>query len=180
MTPKGEILRILFDDLKPREELEIVYHGFDGMWFDFPNPFKRGDIIYNPGKFNRTDFECDYGPCVLEEEIPLRNCVQRLKKNDGGDSSDMLVHGIFQNDDGTVFSECTANYMNYEYYRGELNGKMRILKAISNYLKDKIPIELLMNAYHTILAEEQAKNSQTWNITEEGLELAGMSKKELQ
>lgn len=176
VTTTGEVLKVLYDDFKSVEELEILDQGFDGMWFDFPNPFKRGDIIYNPARFSRADFECDYGPCVLEEEIPLRRCVEHLKKSGGADCSDMTVDGLFQHEDGTIFAECTANYMNFEYYRGELDGKKRILKAISNYLKGEISLELLLASYHTILAEEWAKDTRPCNITEKGLELAGIPK----
>lgn len=66
--------------------------------------------------------------------------------------------------------------MNFEYYRGELCGKKRILTAISNYLKDNISLELLLAAYHTILTEEWAKDTRPWNITDEGLSLAGIPK----
>lgn len=37
-TTRGEILKILYDDFKNPEELEVIDMGFDGMWFDFPNP----------------------------------------------------------------------------------------------------------------------------------------------
>ena len=175
VTPKGEILKILYADFKSCDEINIIDRGFDGMWFDFPNPFQRGDIIYTPGRLSKTDFECDYGPCVLEAEIPNRCCVERWKKSTGCDSSDMLVDGFFQREDGTVFAECTANYMNFEYYRGELTGKKRILMAISNYLKGEISLDLLLNAYHVIILEEHIKDARPYNITQEGIALAGIT-----
>ena len=46
--------------------------------------------------------------------------------------------------------------------------------AISNYLKGEISLELLLNAYHVIIAEEHAKDTRPQNITKEGLELAGI------
>ena len=170
----GEVIKIINYGECTEEELNLVDFGFDGMWFDFPNPFKKGDIICNPGRFSSADFECDYGPCVLEEEVPVRRCVEIWKKPGGGDCSDMVVNGLFQNEDGTVFDECTANYMNFEYYRGELDGKKRILKAISNYLKGNISLELLLAAYHTILTEEWSKDTSPRNITDKGLILAGL------
>lgn len=175
-TASGEVLRIIDYGACTEEELNLVVFGFDGMWFDFPNPFKKGDIIYNPGRFSSADFECDYGPCVLKEEVPLRRCVERLKRSGCTDSSDMIVDGLFQKEDGTIFAECMANYMNFEYYRGGLNGKRRILKAISNYLKGEISLELLLAAYHTILTEEWAKDTRPCNVSEEGLNLAGIPK----
>lgn len=173
----GEIVKIRDYGEMTDEEYDLVERSFDGMWFDFPNPFKRGDIIYNPGRFDSADFECDYGLCVLEEEIPLRRCIESWKIS--GDSSDMTVHGLFQNTEGMVFSECTANYMNFEQYHGELNGKNRILMAISNYLKGNISLDLLLNAYHIIITEEHIKDFQPYNIIKEGLEFAGILKGKL-
>lgn len=161
----GEIMKVLCDELLTQEEWNILHRSFDGMRFDFPTPFKRGDIICNPGRLSSTDCECDYGLCVLEA-IPCGS--------NRGDSSDMVVQGLFQRDDGVLFAECTANYMNFEHYRGALTGKKRVLTAISNYIRNEISLELLLNAYHAILAEEQAISSRPWNTTREGLELAGI------
>ena len=60
------------------------------------------------------------------------------------------------------------------YYRGELSGKKRILKALSNYIKGEIDVGLFANAYHKILCEEYAKSQNPWNITPEGLAAAGI------
>ena len=66
------------------------------------------------------------------------------------------------------------NYMNLEYFRGELSGKKRILKALSNHIKGEIDVGLFANAYHKILCEEYAKSQNPWNITSEGLAAAGI------
>lgn len=150
-----------------KEEADLIHFGLNGLWFEFPTPFKKGDIIYDP---ERPEHFAESGPCVIEHEIPWRRDVEKLKRT--GDASDMLVDGIFQMENGTVYHECTASYMNFEYYREPLIGKRRIMGAISNYLKEEISLELLLNAYHTILAEEQIKDTRPWNITKERLELA--------
>ncbi len=52
---------------------------------------------------------------------------------------------------------------------------MRILKAVSNYLKGEIDLTLVLNAYYLIMCEENAKgNKRRMNITHEGLRLAGL------
>ena len=49
--------------------------------------------------------------------------------------------------------EVTWNYMDFKYFPEEqLTGKKRILKALSNLLKEKIDIELFTKAYHLIRA----------------------------
>ena len=92
-----------------------------------------------------------------------------------GDESDMNAWGYFQNQDGTVYHEVMSNYMDLEYYRGELSGKKRILKALSNHIKGEIDVGLFANAYHKILCEEYAKSQNPWNITPEGLAAAGLA-----
>lgn len=66
--------------------------------------------------------------------------------------------------------------MRLEYYRGELNGTKRALKALSSYLKDKIDIGLYSNAYRTII-EEHTKSLFPIEFTEKGLVLAGLKQK---
>ena len=169
-TSDGEIVNILDYGAATESEMNLVNFGFYGMWFDFPTPFKKGDIICNPEK--QDEFELVGGPCVIEQEIPLRSCSKRWKMC--GDYSDMLVHGLFQMQNGTIYRECTHSYMDFEFYRKPLAGKKRILKAISNYIKGKISLDLLLNAYHIILSEERAADDYPWNITKDGLELAGI------
>ena len=93
----------------------------------------------------------------------------------GCDNSDMNAWGYFQNEDsGEIYHECMENYMDCEYYRGDLSGKRRVLTAMSNFLKGKIDACLFARAYHQILLEEAAKDSRPRSITDEGLRLAGL------
>ena len=67
------------------------------------------------------------------------------------------------------------DYLSLEYYPGPLDGKKRILKAVSNYLKGEIDLTLLLNAYYVLMGEENIKqNRERMNITKEGLRLAGL------
>ena len=77
-----------------------------------------------------------------------------------GDSTDMGAWGYFLNEDGTVFQDHTMGdvYLDYEYYKGELTGVRRILKAVSAYEKGEITTDLLLQAYQTILLEEKVKD----------------------
>lgn len=170
MTAEGEIMKVLRDNVRSDGEAEILDGVFAGLWFCFPTPFRNGDIICDPAK--QDEYEMDGGPCVIEHEIPWPPGIERWKR--GGDFTDMLVHGLFQMENGTVYEECTFSYMDFEYFRKPLTGKRRVLRAISNYLKGDISLDLLLNAYHTVIAEEQARDTRPWNITKEGLELAGI------
>ena len=93
------------------------------------------------------------------------------------DTSDMNVWGFFQDTDGTIYQETAWNYMDYEYFPDEmLIGKKRILKALSNLIKEEIDIELFIKAYHLIILEETRNElmPRAW-FTDEGLKLAGLN-----
>lgn len=47
------------------------------------------------------------------------------------------------------------DYLSLEYYPKELTGKERVFQPISSYMKGKIDVELLLNAYTIILGEER-------------------------
>ncbi len=144
-------------------ELECV---FNNLWFCFPAPFKKGDIVWHKNRI------VEAGPLVVDGIAPERYAETGHK---GADSSDMNIWGYFQNDEGELYHEVIWNYMDFEYYPEELlTGKRRILKALSNYLKGEIDIELFAMAYHHILLEEQAKDTMGNWYTKEGLCLAGL------
>ena len=154
------------------EEYDIYYGVFDGFFFNFPTPFKKGDIVCDKFKTN-----CFFdGPFVLTEieflDVGDRNIKYGLLED--GDTSDMTAGGYFQYADGSVYFEVMHSYMNLEYNKETDTGVRRILTAVSNYVKDKISIPLLLSGYHCILAEEYAKNFRPWGFTEEGMALAGI------
>ena len=144
---------------------------FNDLWFHFPVPFQKGDILYDPS-------DCGQGFCA--GPVVMTGITPLMYQEDGrshADTSDMNVWGYFQNDEnGTVYQEVTYNYMDYEYFPMEmLTGKKRILKALSNYVKGEIDVDLLLRAYHIILLEE-SKNDilpRGW-WTDEGMKLAGI------
>ena len=91
-----------------------------------------------------------------------------------GDSSDMNAWGYFIDDGGRIYSEVMFNYMNLEFYRGDLNGQKKVLKALSNFIAEEIDIALFANAYHYILCKENLKENMPQGYTDEGLYLAGV------
>ena len=86
----------------------------------------------------------------------------------------MNAWGYFQDPDGTIYYEVMHNYMDLEYYHGELTGKKRILKALGNFLKGEIDVELMCRAYHYLMCDEYTKDSIPQGFTNEGLKLAGV------
>lgn len=149
LDPNYEILEV--EASGTPEEESYTHITFEEMWFDFPVPFKKGDIIYD------TVIPEDWpygGPMVLEECAPDHYAKKGRR---GCDNTDMWVQGYFRWDGGTIYQESSWNYMNYEYYPVEkLTGKKRVLPVVSRYLKGEIGLCCMLNFYHQVLTEETA------------------------
>ncbi len=145
-------------------DYEILYDVFGGLWFDFPTPFKKGDILCEYDAVGKETSGFCRGPFVVTGITPERATESNRLY---GDESDMNAWGYFQAEDGTIYEEVMSNYMDLEYYRGELTGKKRILKALSNRVKGNIDVELFANAYHHILCDEHVKTQHPHGYTDE-------------
>lgn len=154
----------------------MILGAFEDMWFQFPVPFKKGDIVYNEKKGYVGYSPYGTEPFVLEGicyDMWTEKQVQSKKER--GDLTDMTAYGYFQGEKGEVFYECMHDYFSLDYYPEKLEGKQRVLIALSNYFKAEITIDLLMNAYHIILKEENiAAERKYLGITDKGLQLAGL------
>ena len=170
-----------------------LLRAFEWMWFDFPTPFKKGDIVVSP--FSPFGYRL-YGdePFVLTllcswgseeyEANGIKGSFGVYKSADGflehhrkcADETDMIAHGYFQNEDGSVYYEHMHHYLDLEYCRGELKGARRILKAFSNFIKGEISEDLFAIAYHVLMQEEHLKRQKLKLscFTDEGLRLAGL------
>lgn len=104
--------------------------------------------------------------------------LDKLLSNGNHDSSDMVGYGYFlvENSDEVMFDN-KWNYDSFEYFKGKLAGKYRILKAISSLMKNKISIELFLDAYEEFKIEK--KESIGYWYLEEGLKLAGFSDEDI-
>ena len=177
MLPDKTLLSVKPSRIDNQYEDGLYRQSFDGFWFDFPVPFQKGDILWDPA---REGGFCG-GPFVMEgialEGISSERNKENLRKH--GDNSDMNAWGEFQREeDGEIYSEVMDNYMDCEYYRGELTGKRRILTALSNFVKGRIDVCLFARAYHQILAEEYAKVCMPVCYTKTGMILAGLEQQE--
>lgn len=161
-----EIMECDCNDLKNTEN-DWLHYFFGDLWFNFPVPFIKGDIL-----IKCTDaFE---EPFVLDDIAPLCPAFVEDRKKSGGDYTDMNAWGYWQEENGEIMDDAMWNYMDLEYYRGEFSGKRRIFKALSNFIKGEIDIGLYSRAYSTILNEEYAKKIKPKSYTAEGMELAGI------
>lgn len=159
------------DDL----ELDSV---FDGMCFDFPTPFKRGDILVNCRRYKNEK----YKPFVLsyittwnskemmnkgfkEHECPyLNGWIYFDKINERilqrGDYSDM--HAIGTEIDDEIGNLYTDNLLvlpiDLTYYQETLTGSERQLQVYAAFEKNEIDAEVLTNCCCAIRMEEYVKS----------------------
>ena len=171
-----EFLRLDPGRIDSDKEWNLFGGVFDGLWFEFPTPFQKGDIVWNPdqpegfcaGPFVTT------GVCL--DGIESDKTKENIRKN--GDSSDMCAGGFFLNEDGSIYGECMSNYMDLEFYNKDLTGSNRTLIALSNFLKDEIDPALFARAHHQIIMAGYAENSIPLDYLRSGMILAGLSKPE--
>ncbi len=192
----GTIISIDADGLP--EEQANIFQAFEWMWFNFPTPFKKGDIVasrYSPFGLD----VCNMHPFVLtnlctwgseeyrQNGIPDKDGAYEYGDRhvawltEGGDISDMTAYGYFVNDDGSIYYECMHSYLDLEYYKVLPHTHYCTLTAFSNFVKGKIDGELLAVAYHNILQLVQADRQRRElfsSFTKEGLILAGLAVEE--
>ena len=165
------------------EEEDDLLFAFEGMWFDFPIPFKKGDVLfnryYNTNCFGTRHFDGDFTDLYAVVSTGLDGWSEKAKKwffeGSSGDGSDMVFHGYAQMSNGSLYTESFGNYMDYEFYNGDFKGKQHLIKLISNRLKDIINDELFVTVYHQILCEERAKDDIPFLYSRETLEFAGVN-----
>ena len=151
-----------------KAERESLYsYDFEDMGFSFPVPFTEGDIVWIP--------HSGQGPFVLTE-IGLKGLSYEGQTTDifgHGDYTDMIVEGYFADSENGVTFDTVWNYMDCEYYDGDLLGSQCVLIPVSNYLKEKISLGLLLQTVHWMLLDEYAIACIPCGYTKEGLRLAG-------
>lgn len=119
------------------------------MWFDFPTPFEKGNIVWIPKDAANIDWDSDGG--FVLKGLSNWKSNEFIRKN--GDNTDMNAFGYFVNIDGTVYYDVIYNYMNLEYYKGPYKANERILPALSKFLKGDIEVDLLMCIYRKVMLD---------------------------
>lgn len=165
-----KIMDVCYGD-EYREKYDLIGDVFVGLWFDFPTPFKAGDIVW--------DVTRKINPCVLYS-IGFEDMGEKFfeSRKYNGDVSDMNYGAYYALDDGSVFSDTSWNYMDLEYYTDKLENEEKVLKPISYLLKDKIDIGLCVNAINVLGKRLSVEKSIPLGYTEDILAELGISNKE--
>ena len=119
-------------------------------YVEIPIPFKRGDILTlgsdDPLVFDSPEISDSER---LAEEIDTHGIFNY--------STDIRLYRV--NGYGCIYGTYIAADESYEYYRGKLEGKNRILHYLSLYFKDEIGIVALLNMQCRIMMEYLLESS---------------------
>ena len=153
------------------DELTDTDCAFSDMWFAFPTPFKRGDLVWDPSCDEAVPFVLDYLNVWDTQEMVrqglspdgvyaglVRNADKRVQAyHRTGCVMDMGAYGYGRREGFGIWNEFGgwANYLDLEYYPFELKGKDRVLRPVSEYLKGNCVLELLLNSYTALLLESR-------------------------
>ena len=196
-SPVDCIALILNDRLEPvaidafghvlTEEEENLLLTFQGMWFAFPTPFKRGDIVF-PCSERKHTFYSQHGNAAGNRPLPPDELYvldslptwgsEEMRQNGFAPdsnkvkSSDRWLRNLTRNGDTSdlsfsayyiyqksVIKEIEGNYLLLERYNGPLFGQHRLLGAVSKLLTGRIEPDIFLNLFEVIQAEEQWKST---------------------
>lgn len=177
LTPSFEFLKVDPREIADRKEADTFFGVFDGLWFDFPTPFKKGDIVYDPYKSEGLHGDALVLTGVNLDGIESEQTKAFIKSN--GDITDMNGRGYFFDSECGIYFECTENYMNLEYYRGTFGGASKVLVALSSFLKEQISEGLFAKAYHSIMIKAYGEKMVPYDYENSYLALAGINGEEL-
>ncbi len=132
-NPKGETMTInrwgAYPEGWTKDDESIRCERFDDMWFDIPIPFKPGDIVYDC--FDKTPFVIiTTVPWYRREHPPKNTSTTHLCNFDMNASGYSLDKGTLS----VTYNWLRFNYLNLEYYTGDLSGNNRIHWALSDYI----------------------------------------------
>ena len=171
----GTVKRANLHHSAAEEDYVLLEASFPTLWFAFPVPFQKGDIVRQTRQYICEACSYDGEPFVLEE-----TCVEVSRRlgHPLTDMTDMTAYGYFQDWWGGLYHECMQSYLSLDYVPPEeLTGKRRVLTTLSSVLKGEIDVSLFARAYHQILLEEHARDVRPKDITPEGLRLAGLEER---
>ena len=159
---ENEIVRV--DEancLANEKDFEIFEFVFQEISFEFPLPFKKGDIIRRvKGMYTR--------PSWCFENYVFESVVK--------DCGYTVVQGYSADADGNIQHEIIHLYMDFEYMTLPLGDKDNILTPISKYLSGEIDLALLLGAYRYIVDKYELSAQKLYHLhyTKEEKELAGI------
>lgn len=158
----GELEDLWQGEIVNESEKKALTNNFEGFWFNFPTPFKKGDLLWIPN-LNRSD-ETGGEECFVLDELSTWNPPEHIRNH--GDDTDMCGHCYCLAPDNTIFYDSICNYMDFEFYNGPYSLEKKILVALSKFLKGEITVDILLNAYQWVKQKIEVENSflDSWQL----------------
>ena len=186
-----EILNVSLD--YENDDEKNLAEAFDGMCFDFPSPFCRGDLLvpcteygsqgyrpfvlshiatWNSEKMLSSGFGESDCPDARDWEHFDKVVEERLKTGDYTDGC--TIETVANEYTGTLYRDhLIASSTDLEYFRGVLEGTQRQLKVLSCYEKGELDEAGLVNLCCAIRMEDIGRRC-TWEYTDKFLKSIGM------
>ncbi len=142
------------------KEFEDVFHD---QWFSFPTPFRRGDILMD--RWEGVPFVLNYidawdqkemnenKVCKVDFDVEKRRDYLEEK----GTNRDMNAVVYHVNGIGKLYQGVSSghgNYLDLEYYDGDLSGPYETLLRLRELMQHKLDIAEFLDEYEQILANE--------------------------
>ena len=142
---------------------------FKGLWFDYPTPFRPGDIVFNPERPLDIFVLEGINKTLYYPSWKQRTCISYFPKDDSSEhfNNEKMVYtgfcinmayaseGAFRDD--RLWLKCESNYMDLEFYNGPLEGYLKSLVPISEYFKRNINRDECNIKYREIMESEYSK-----------------------
>ena len=120
------------------------------FYIDIPTPFKPGDILtFNTQPGNTSIFVNE----SLSRDDPI--LLEQFLHGDTGDGSDLIGWGYYVDENGNLYGDHTLGHDRFEYYRGKLEGKERLLHYASLFMKKEIGLPEMLAMQNRIWLEHQ-------------------------
>jgi len=145
---KKEIVRVDESNyLTNEKDYEIFQEVFRNMSFEFPLPFKKGDIV-------KTAHALYTLPSYYGDVFAVSSVGK-------------FIYGFTIDNAAVVYNECISDYMDLEYVKAPLTKEKKILDYMSKYIEEKIGMAELLNKYrYTISTWQQTRlNNRTTEET---------------
>ncbi|WP_028236449.1 hypothetical protein [Pseudobutyrivibrio sp. MD2005] len=134
-------------------ERALLSESFNGMWFDFPTPFKQGDLV-SDNKNNIYVLKSLPG-WIEQSDNPKEVAFKKERFEKVWDVTDMMPIGYGVTDDGQVWLDGIAKtYLELEVCTKPLENENRVLGALREYFQRNLNIEQFIALQRKVLYEQ--------------------------
>ena len=157
------------------EREQALLGAFEGMWFAFPTPFKRGGLVCQ--KHSLKAWYCPQNACYVLDSITGWTNREMQESGFWGNRSDMqdtdrlhqmllkdgdvtdMSFSAYSVEDGKIVFDNVGWYLSLERFDGTLTGEQRALYPLRDLLNGKIRPDMFLDALRVLRADEETKNT---------------------